>query len=267
MRTMSLPPGPPINLRPSIGQSGEYFFISSTDSLIEDALAVKAGTKPGLKSQDEFRRLAQGVPEQGNGFTFSGQKLAQTINRLMQLNQASAPGANAASMQMMMNMFGASGTFGSYRVSSNTDEGWIYTGNGGQNGANLVLLPLMAAPLIAATVAIPSLLRSRQAAQESSAVANLRTISTAEVTYQSMRRTYGDMPALIRAGLLDSRFTSAVSGYQFAIAVSGNTFRATATPVSPNSGRYGYFVTSDGLIRYSTVPAMAPSGQAGKPLQ
>jgi hypothetical protein len=269
MRTMSMPPGPPINLRPSIGQSGEYFFISSSDSLIEEALAVKAGTKPGLKSQDEFRRLAQGVPEQGNGFTFTGQKLAQTINRLVQLNQAAAPGTNAASVQMMMNMFGAGGTFGSYRVSSNTDEGWIYTGNGGQNGANLVLLPLMAIPLITASVAIPSLLRSRQAAQESSAVANLRTISTAEVTYQSMRRTYGDMPALIRAGLLDSRFTSAVSGYTFAvsIALGGNTFRATATPVSPNSGRYGYSVTTDGVIRYSAVPAMAPPGQAGKPLQ
>jgi hypothetical protein len=126
----------------------------------------------------------------------------------------------------------------------------------------------MAIPLITASVAIPSLLRSRQAAQEASAVAQLRTIAAAELTYQSMRRTYGDMPALIRAGLLDSRFTSAVSGYQFAIsiAVSGNTFRATATPVSPNSGRYGYIVTTDGVIRYSAVPAMAPPGQAGKPL-
>src|SRR6185503_4659346 len=39
--------------------------------------------------------------------------------------------------------------------------------------------------LIIATIAIPSLLRARQAANESAAVANLRTINTAEVTYKS----------------------------------------------------------------------------------
>jgi type II secretory pathway pseudopilin PulG len=39
--------------------------------------------------------------------------------------------------------------------------------------------------LIIAAIAIPSLLRSRQVAQESAAVSNLRTINTAEVTYLS----------------------------------------------------------------------------------
>jgi len=164
-------------------------------------------------------------------------------------------------------MFGPHRTFGSYLVSANTDEGWIYTGNGGQNGANFVLLPFMAAPMIAASVAIPNLLRSRQSANDASAVANLRTIFTAEATYLATRRTYGDMPTLIRAGLLDTRFSSAMNGYQFNIVVTLGTYRATATPVSPNTGRYGYFVTTDGVVRYATVPAMAPPGQAGKPIQ
>ena len=267
MRTMSLPPGPPINIRPSVAQSGDYFFLSSSDSLIEEALAVKAGTKPGLKSGDEFKKLAQGVQEQGNGFTFTSQKVAQTITRIVQMNLAAAPGASAAQLPMLMSMFGANGTFGSYRVSANTDEGWIYTGNGGQNGANFVLLPFMAAPMIAASVAIPNLLRSRQSASDASAVSNLRTIFSAEATYLATRRTYGDMTTLIRAGLLDTRFSSAVNGYQFNIVVTLGTYRATATPVSPNTGRYGYFVTTDGVVRYATVPAMAPPGQAGKPIQ
>src|SRR5262245_46878102 len=49
----------------------------------------------------------------------------------------------------------------------------------------LELLIVVAIILIIATIAIPSLLRSRQAAQESSAVAQLRTINTAQVTYLS----------------------------------------------------------------------------------
>ena len=76
----------------------------------------------------------------------------------------------------------------------------------------LELLIVVAIILIIATIAIPSLLRSRQAAQESSAVAQVRTINTAEVTYLSSNQgAYGSIPELITAGLLDNRFTGSVS--------------------------------------------------------
>ena len=71
----------------------------------------------------------------------------------------------------------------------------------------LELLIVVAIILIIATIAIPSLLRSRQAANESAAVANLRTINTAEVTYlSSSGGNYGDLTALVAAGLLDDTF-------------------------------------------------------------
>jgi hypothetical protein len=75
------------------------------------------------------------------------------------------------------------------------------------------------------------------------------------------------MRALIQAGFLDSRFMSTVSGYDFTISISGRRYTATATPSSANTGRYGYSVTTDGVVRYSSVPTQAPAGQAGSPLQ
>ena len=63
----------------------------------------------------------------------------------------------------------------------------------------LELLIVVAIILIIATIAIPSLLRSRQAANESAAVANLRTINTAEVTYlSSSGGNYGDLHCIGR---------------------------------------------------------------------
>src|SRR5213080_4116050 len=47
------------------------------------------------------------------------------------------------------------------------------------------LLIVVAIILIIAAIAIPNLLRAKIAANESSAVASLRTINTAEVTYSS----------------------------------------------------------------------------------
>src|SRR5437899_7396921 len=122
----------------------------------------------------------------------------------------------------------------------------------------LELLIVVAIILIIATIAIPSLLRSRQSAQESSAVAQLRTINTAEITYLSSNQgSFGDAPSLITQGLLDSRFSGSVSGYNFAVTVSGTDYTASATPTSTNAGRFGYYSTPIGRIHVGTVATSA----------
>ena len=70
-----------------------------------------------------------------------------------------------------------------------------------QKGFSLIeLLIVVAIILIIAAIAIPNLLRARMAANESSAVASLRTINTAEVTYQTGYPTVGFAPALVNLG-------------------------------------------------------------------
>jgi len=137
----------------------------------------------------------------------------------------------------------------------------------------LELLIVVAIILIIATIAIPSLLRSRQAAQESAAVSQIRTINTAEVTYlSSAAGNYGDIPNLITAGLLDSRFTGSVSGYNFSVTASTTEYTAEAVPTSTNAGRFGYWSTPDAVVRYLTATRTTcnpcfPTGMNGLPVQ
>ena len=128
----------------------------------------------------------------------------------------------------------------------------------------LELLIVVAIILIIATIAIPSLLRSRQAANESAAVANLRTINTAQVTYTSSGTNFGSLAALIAAGLLDETFTGTKAGYRYTITAAGADYTAEAIPISSNTGRYGYYSLPDAVIRYSTTASLAPAGQAGR---
>ena len=131
----------------------------------------------------------------------------------------------------------------------------------------LELLIVVAIILIIATIAIPSLLRSRQAAHEAAAVATLRTINTAEVTYlSSSNGNYGTIADLIGGALIPSNFGGTVSGYNFSIVAAGGDFTVTADPATANDGRYGYYITPDGVVRYSSATSLAPVGSAGSPV-
>jgi prepilin-type N-terminal cleavage/methylation domain-containing protein len=145
--------------------------------------------------------------------------------------------------------------------------------NAGNNkGFSLLeLLIVVAIILIIATIAIPSLLRSRQAANESAAVATVRTITTAEVTYlSSSGGAYGAITDLVTAGLLDTGFTNPLGkgGYIYTITVPNPAMDYTieADPANTNNGRYGYYSVPDGVVRYSTVAAEAPANMAGNPV-
>jgi len=136
----------------------------------------------------------------------------------------------------------------------------------------LELLIVVGIILIVATIAIPSLLRSRQSAQETAAVAQLRLINTAETTYLiSNQNSYGDLPSLITQGLLDSRFAGSISGYNFTVSALAGNYTANADPVATSAGRYGYYSVPDAVIRYATyqggncIPCY-PASMSGAPV-
>lgn len=146
------------------------------------------------------------------------------------------------------------------------------------------LLIVVAIILIIAAIAIPNLLRSRMAANQASGVANVRTVTTAAVSYwvtysngypPNMAALGGLGPAATcdAAVLVDTTVSAAPSqksGYQFAY--TGEEGNVTASPTNcSNPGFNGYLVTATpmnvgvtGNISYcSTEPAVIHYDVAG----
>ena len=140
----------------------------------------------------------------------------------------------------------------------------------GNRGFSLLeLLMVVAIILIVATMAIPALLQSRQAANEAAAVSTLQLFNASENTYFTTTGGFGTVAELIADDLLDDRFFGAKSGYLFEVAVSGDRldYLLTATAAAPSAGRYDYYTSPDYVLRYTTTASRAPAGQAGRPVQ
>lgn len=145
------------------------------------------------------------------------------------------------------------------------------TGYGLRSAAGFSLMELLivvAIILIISTIAMPSLLRSRQAANESAAVSTLQLFNASQNIYLSGHGGFGTVDDLVAYGLIDDRFQGSKSGYSFDVQLSGNRLEYTITAIaaSQTQGRYDYFTTTDFVLRYATNAGRAPAGQAGMPV-
>jgi type II secretory pathway pseudopilin PulG len=143
--------------------------------------------------------------------------------------------------------------------------------------------------LVAAAIAVPNLMRARMAANESSAVATMRTIGVAQVVYSSAYPDKGyaadlatlgpdprgpghpstQHPSFIDATLGNPTCTAGTwcskTGYNFRLTGDCKLasqvcreFVAVATPTSSGTGTRSFCSTSDGVVRYKVGPPLTP---------
>jgi type II secretory pathway pseudopilin PulG len=112
---------------------------------------------------------------------------------------------------------------------------------------NIAALFMIVPLIIIAAIAIPNLLAASRAANEASAISNLRLVYNAESTYAATvgNGSYGSIPQLVRAGLMDGRLLSGTkNGYVFTVTASGNDFEVRATPLTDLQGHRSFYVSS-----------------------
>lgn len=153
-----------------------------------------------------------------------------------------------------------------------------------QKGFSLIeLLIVVAIILIIAAIAIPNLLRSRIAANESSAVGSMRSINTAQVTYASSYPDVGFGANLTvlgppssggvnsqAAGLVDNVLGCSSqpcnkSGYKFSVSGTTSAYASGGAPITPGqTGQRYFFSDGSGVIRYNQS---AQASASDSPLQ
>jgi len=143
-----------------------------------------------------------------------------------------------------------------------------------QKGFSLIeLLIVVAIILIIAAIAIPNFLRSKIAANQSSAVGSLRSLNTACVAYSTSYGqfpgslaslgpvTSGGAPTSTSADLIDAVLVSGIkSGYTFTYTpgTSNQSYSITASPIAQgSSGQNMYYTDQSNIIRVDTSGSSA----------
>jgi type IV pilus assembly protein PilA len=135
-----------------------------------------------------------------------------------------------------------------------------------QKGFSLIeLLIVVAIILIIAAIAIPSLLKSRIAANEASAVGSVRSINTSQVTYQTACTFYAATLVELNAGAncpaaantIDPVLAAGLkSGYQItskspgttANGTNATTFDVNADPITQGVSGQRHFFSNESLV-------------------
>lgn len=185
-RSISVPPGAPFPVLPTVARAGDYLWFTSTDILVKQMARVRKGDAPALRSTDEFKRLSRGLPAQGNSFGFVSQRFSDAMLKLQGAAFEQAAGAGGPPAGLMQRLMGLAVTPASYAVGWQDADGAQSVAQGTKEPSAMLVGAAVAGPVaVLAGMTLPALSQAKGKAQQVMCMNNLKQIALGLLLYSS----------------------------------------------------------------------------------
>jgi len=171
LHTLTPPELPlPIDLSPTLMQTGDYIILTTSQKLAKDILAVKAGKNEGLAGTVEFKHLAGKMDLKGNQLHFVSSRMGREFAKLQKLvmssaeEEAKAGGpAEQKMLEMMKKFSGMDGdqAAGQLSVMRVTPEGIVMESHSSGDAMGSAGLLMVGGAGIAASMLLPALAKAK----------------------------------------------------------------------------------------------------------
>jgi len=171
---MPVPLPLPMDLRITLASTEGYLMIASSPKLVREALAVRAGNRPGLRKSAEFAALAKHLPAEGNQFVYVDRRISETMAQF-QKQALDSEDMGTGERELLEKLLEWRGVSFGLSIGSHTATGWQSTSVGNQNAsAAFLVAPAIPAVAVISAMTLPALAKAKERAQRINCVNNMK---------------------------------------------------------------------------------------------
>jgi Tfp pilus assembly protein PilE len=233
MTAINAPANPVWPLSPVVATDGEFFYLSTHADYVKTLSDAKG---PGLRSTEEYKALAKGLPETGNGCLFVSERLTKTFLDIGQAAQENSGGA-AMGSPAFKEFFRMKGDqiSGSLSVRVNRPDGVLWVGRSSSSPAQTVPALAVAPLAIMAGIAVPNYFEAQTRAKVARTHSDMRSMATALEAFMIDSNSYpvsSSDPSQNLIGRLADQNPTLRSQTTFKIYQPGSRSLSLTTPIA-----------------------------------
>jgi hypothetical protein len=176
MYAMPLPIPLPMELKLTVASTGDYLIIATGPTLVREALAVRAGERPGLRQSAEAQELLKYLPTEGNQFGYASKRFSTAVLQVQRRLMDAAGKSNQREQELFQTFFLEQEPSYGMSVSAHTATGWQSVSVGSQDSAGLFATGTTA---IGAALFLPALAKAKDKAESIRCQNNMKQICLA----------------------------------------------------------------------------------------
>ncbi len=166
-------------ITPVLAWNQQKLVVTTSETLFEEMLAIKAGKQPGLAASAKFKTAVEALPKPALSFSYVDPIFHTTLASFQMGQMKAQLGENHPAFRLLKSLHELTSKEAQASAAERVSEGIVSVTNGGVNPAHGVLVAAAIPAGMMSSTAMPNFLRARQRSEATKVFQHLRLLDAA----------------------------------------------------------------------------------------